>query len=122
MWVPLVENNEYDAPGADYFIQKDIGLLMKQSPAIDTIVLACTHYPLLMHKISRFIPPGVRLISQGEVVARSLSHYLQRHPDLDGRCSKGGRTLFYTTDSTEDFDNHAAIFYGRAVQSRHLAV
>ncbi len=120
MWVPLVENNEYHSPGADYFIKKDIDLLLNQSAAIDTVLLACTHYPLLMNKIAQFVPPGVTVLSQGKIVANSLQEYLHRHPEMETACSKNGQLLFYTTDSTEDFDNHAANFYGKPVKSIHL--
>ena len=122
MWVPLVENNEYDKPGADYFIKKDIGELLARAPQVDTLLLACTHYPLLMSKIRQFVPPGITVLSQGEIVAESLAGYLERHPDMEAECSKGGKRIFYTTDSTEDFDQHATVFFGEAVQSRHLAL
>ena len=122
MWVPLVENNEYNKPGADYFIKKDIGELLASDPKIDTILLACTHYPLLIDKIKKFVPAGITVLSQGEIVAESLDDYLQRHPEIEQECSKGGKKIFYTTDSTEDFDQHAAIFFGEPVQSRHLAL
>jgi len=122
MWVPLVENNEYLSPGADYFIRKNIGNLMAQSGRIDTILLACTHYPLLMDKIRAAAPDSMRILSQGEIVANSLSGYLDRHPEMAERCSKNGRISFFTTDSPEDFDSHAAVFYGKPVKSIHLAL
>jgi glutamate racemase len=122
MWVPLVENNEYNSSGADYFIKKDLDILLSQSAAIDTILLACTHYPLLMQKIQQFTPPGVTLLSQGKIVADSLGEYLDRHPAMKENCSQNGQVSFFTTDSTEDFDNHAANFYGKPVKSRHLAL
>lgn len=120
MWVPLIENNEYSGEGADYFVKKDIDQLMQQSTAIDTILLGCTHYPLLQQKIKQFIPDSVTLLTQGKIVADSLVNYLERHPELAEKCSKNSHTLFYTTDSTEDFDNHAAVFYGNSVKSSHL--
>jgi len=120
MWVPLVENNEYQSAGADFFVKKDISKLMDQSPDIDTILLACTHYPLLMDKIQQFAPQGITLLSQGKIVADSLKEYLTRHPEMEARCSKNGQLSFFTTDSTEDFDNHAANFYGKPVKSSHL--
>ena len=122
MWVPLVENNEQDGPGADYFVKKYVDLLRAQADDIDTILLACTHYPLLKNKIAQFVLPGVRIISQGEIVANSLADYLLRHPEIDASCSKNGRRTFFTTDSTEDFDHHAGIFYGRELQSKHLVL
>ncbi len=120
MWVPLVENNEYDKPGADYFIKKHLDNLFSQSAGIDTLLLACTHYPLLKNKIQEALLPGITILSQGEIVAKSLADYLQRHPGIDQVCSKNGRREFYTTDSTEDFDNHASIFFGQQLTSKHL--
>jgi len=120
LWVPLVENNEYASPGADYFIKKDIEELLAQSAEIDTILLACTHYPLLVDKIKKYIPPSVQLISQGEIVAASLENYLLRHPEIEERCSKKGQIQFYTTDSVKDFDKHSAIFFGMPVNSNHV--
>lgn len=120
MWVPLIEANEYDKPGADYFVEQHIRQLFSKSATIDTLLLACTHYPLLKDKIQRLLPPGVTLLSQGAIVADSLADYLHRHPDIAEQCSKTGRRDFFTTDSTEDFDNHASIFFGQAVKSVHL--
>ena len=122
MWVPLVENNEYNSTGADYFIQKNINSLLQQSANIDTILLACTHYPLLLDKIKKAVPPHVTVLSQGEIVANSLNEYLEKHPEMEERCSKDGQIAFYTTDSPEDFDNHAAVFYGKPVKSKHLSL
>lgn len=120
MWVPLVEANEYDKPGADYFVEKHIKHIFSKSANIDTLLLACTHYPLLKAKIEKFLPAGVKLLSQGQIVADSLAIYLQRHPEIEQQCSKNGLEAFFTTDSTEDFDNHATTFFGRSVQSKHL--
>jgi glutamate racemase len=120
MWVSLIENNEHNTAGADYFVKKYIDLLLKQSPDIDTILLACTHYPLLIDKIKESVPKGISVISQGEIVAASLKDYLARHPEIDEKCSKTGQIDFFTTDSAEDFDNHAAIFFGKPLKSRHL--
>ncbi|MFN8250551.1 MAG: glutamate racemase [Ferruginibacter sp.] len=122
MWVPLIENNEYANEGADYFVDKDIRALLAQSAEIDTILLACTHYPLLADKIRQFTPDGISLLSQGKIVADSLADYLQRHPEMASRCSQNAQIAFYTTDSTEDFDNHAAVFYGKPIKSRHLSL
>lgn len=122
MWVPLIENNEHLGEGADYFVQKHIDHLLAQSSHIDTILLACTHYPLLMSKIKEFVPQHIQVITQGKIVAGSLQDYLGRHPEIDAKCSKNETISFYTTDSTEDFDNHAAVFYGKPLQSRHLAL
>ncbi|WKN29694.1 glutamate racemase [Porifericola rhodea] len=120
MWVPLVENNEHESDGANYFIQKHLNQLLTQSAEIDTIALACTHYPLLSSKISHFLPSHIKLLTQGEIVTQSLIQYLGHHPDLEERCSKKGEVAFYTTESTEDFDTKATIFLGHSVNSRHL--
>lgn len=122
LWVPLVENNEHEQEGADYFVKKNIDNLLQKSPEIDVMLLACTHYPLLLKKIKRFAPAGVSVLSQGEIVADSLAGYLQRHPEIESVCSKGGQRTFYTTDSTTDFDQHATIFFGEKVQSKHLGL
>jgi glutamate racemase len=120
MWVPLVENNEYDKPGADYFIRQHLENLLDQSGKIDTILLACTHYPLLIDKIRLLLPEKIKLVSQGDIVAVSLSDYLERHPLLTAKLSRGGELDFYTTDSPADFDAHASIFFGRPVRSQHV--
>ena len=120
MWVPLVEHNEYDTEGADFFIQKDLQLLMDQSGDIDAILLACTHYPLLADRIRKFVPEPVKLLSQGEIVAASLQDYLQRHPEIAGTCTTSSNRVFYTTDQPEDFDKHASVFFGEPVLSRHV--
>ncbi len=120
MWVPLIENNEYDKPGADYFVQKHLDHLMGISAGIDTILLACTHYPLLINKIRSFVHPGITIISQGEIVAHSLVIYLEKHSELAGKISKNGQISFFTTDSITDFDSHASNFFGKPVRSQHL--
>lgn len=120
MWVPLIENNEHQSKGADFFVKKNLDHLMHQSEKIDTVLLACTHYPLLIDKIKEYLPVGTKIISQGEIVANSLADYLQRHLEMNERCSKTGNLDFYTTDSTGDFDKQAAIFFGKPVVSKHL--
>lgn len=123
LWVPLIENNEHDKPGADYFVRAYTRQLMSQSDDIDTVLLGCTHYPLLKDKIAACLPMGSRIISQGEIVADSLADYLQRHPEIESRCSRNAGTIrYYTTDSTEDFDNHASIFYGSGLHSAHVTL
>jgi glutamate racemase len=119
MWVPLIENNEFDKPGADYFVQHHLMHLLQHNTDIDTVLLACTHYPLLLEKIKTFLPKGITVLSQGEIVANSLQDYLQRHQALEARCKKDGVIQFYTTDSAEDFDSKASIFFGKPVQSIH---
>lgn len=110
MWVPLVENNEYASEGADYFVQKHIRQLLEKDPKIDTIILGCTHYPLLIEKIRQFTPSHVRIVPQGEYVAHSLQDYLNRHPEMDIRCTKNGTCRFLTTESTAKFEESASIF------------
>lgn len=110
MWVPLVENYEFDSPGADYFVKKRIEGILRLDPEIDTLVLACTHYPLLMNKIVKYTPPGVRIVPQGEYVAASLRDYLHRHPEMEVRCSQGGTCRYLTTESSEKFRESAALF------------
>ena len=115
LWVPLIENNEHTGHGADFFVKKHLHQIFEKGETIDVILLGCTHYPLLREKIEEYLPVGVKLISQGEIVARSLADYLHRHPEIEEKCSQGGKRLFYTTDSAEDFDNHASVFYGEPV-------
>lgn len=113
MWVSLVENNEYQSEGADYFVKQHINRLLDKDPVIDTIILGCTHYPLLLDKIRQFTPGHIRIIAQGEYVARSLQDYLNRHPEMDARCEKGGKCRFLTTESESKFEESASIFLGR---------
>lgn len=122
MWVPLIENNEHNQPGADYFVKKHIDALLKQGPDIDTIVLGCTHYPLLADKIRLFLPPQITLLSQGEIVAQSLKDYFVRHPEMESLCTQHKQVKFYTTDDAENFDTHASLFFGASVNSSHLAL
>ncbi|GAB3556708.1 glutamate racemase [Spirosoma fluminis] len=122
MWVPLVENGEYASDGADYFVRQHIDRLLAQSSQIDTLLLACTHYPLLLDKIRQYAPANATIVSQGGIVADRLADYLHRHPEIEMQCSKHGQRAFLTTDSTDDFDRQAAIFYGEPVQSQYLAL
>ncbi|ERJ59628.1 glutamate racemase [Sphingobacterium paucimobilis] len=121
-WVPLVENNEIHSEGAHYFIQKDIESILSQSNNIDTLVLACTHYPLLLPIIEQYVPQGITILSQGELVAKSLENYLQRHPEIEEICSKRKQLNFYTTDSAEDFEEKATIFFGKPITAEHIKV
>ncbi len=120
MWVPLVEYNEINTLGADYFIKTNVDSLLSKDSNIDTIILGCTHYPLLINKIQKYLPEGITLISQGEIVAKSLVDYLNRHPEMEQRCSKQGKIEFYTTDSIDNFDKAATLFFGKEVKSKHL--
>lgn len=120
MWVPLIENNEFENEGADYFIKKHVEALMKQSKQIDTIILGCTHYPLISEKIKKHLPENVQLLSQGKIVAAGLKDYLIRHPEMEINCSKHAGRSFYTTDLPETFDKAATLFFGKEVKSKHL--
>lgn len=120
IWVPLVENNEYEKDGADYFIQQHIDQLLAKDEKIDTMLLACTHYPLLLKKIKKHVPGNIKVVEQGEIVAQSLEDYLDRHPEIEKNCSRGGDINFYTTGDTEDFDRHAGNFYGSSVSSAQI--
>ncbi len=122
LWVPLVENNEADSEGADYFVRKYISRLLAEDSAIDTLILGCTHYPLLINKIRQFTPPHIRLVSQGEYVSRSLRDYLSRHPEMDGRCLKNGRCEFLTTESVEKFRECASVFLKQDVDVRSITL
>ncbi len=122
MWVPLIENGEHDSPGADYFVKQDLSRLLKKSPQIDSILLACTHYPLLLEKINKYIPEGTRVISQGKVVADSLDLYLKRHPEMELRLSKNRQRHFFTSDSAEEFERQANLFFGEQVRAKHADV
>jgi glutamate racemase len=122
MWVPLIENNEHNTAGADFFVKKYIDQLSEKAKDIDTILLACTHYPLIKNKIQQHIPASTTIVSQGEIVANSLAEYLKRHPEIEDRCSKNGQRTFFTTDSTNDFDQHASIFYDQNVTSTHVHI
>lgn len=110
MWVPLVEYNEFDSPGADYFVQKRIGNLLRKDPEIDTIILGCTHYPLLLNKILKYTPRTIKIIPQGDYVAASLKKYLQRNESIEANCTRKGTCRFLTTESVEKFEESASIF------------
>src|SRR5580765_2977308 len=120
LWVPLIENGEHLGPGADFFIKKYRDALLNQSPDIDTVILACTHYPLMMDRLSQHFPASVQLIAQGAIVADSLVQYLNNHPQMDDRCSKQALISFFTTDDCADFDRHGGYFYGPGVHSERV--
>lgn len=120
MWVPLVENNEHKSEGADYFVKKNLDHLLEQDSNIDTLLLACTHYPLLKEKIQKHLPSHITLLSQGDIVAESLEDYLHRHPEIKNRISANGKKDFYTTDDPVDFNNKASLFFGESLEARHV--
>lgn len=120
MWVPLVENHEAESEGADYFVRKYVDGLLKKGPEIDTIVLACTHYPILYPKIRDAVPEHIKIVTQGEIVARSLADYMKRHPEMECRCSKGGTCRYLTTEDPDKFTDLASIFLQEPVAVRHI--
>jgi glutamate racemase len=119
LWVPLIENGEHDKPGADYFVKSYLDQLFSQSADIDTLLLACTHYPLLADKIKAYMPKGVNVVSQGAIVAKSLAKYLESHPDLAQKCSQSGQLSFYTTDNPQAFELQASTFFGEKIAANH---
>ena len=122
MWVPLVENNEHDKPGADYFIQQHINNVLTRDPLIDTLIPACTHYPLLEKKIRSLIPESIRWVSQGKLVAESLKDYLHRHPEMESKCSKNAACRFYTTESEQKFANMASTFLKGKIKAERINI
>lgn len=120
IWVPLVENNEIDTPGTDYFVSKNISNLLNADPLIDAIVLGCTHYPLLLPTIKKFVPENVKLMEQGKVVTKKLLEYLERHPDMNKRCSKTGLVRYYTTENVDIFEKNATTFLGKGIKSEKV--
>jgi glutamate racemase len=117
MWVPIVENNEIGTPGADYFVEKNVNNLLKTDSQIDTLILGCTHYPLLIDSIRKYIPQGIRIVEQGEIVAIKLKEYLERHPEIDDQISKQGNITYFTTERTENFEEKASIFMKETIQA-----
>lgn len=120
IWVPLVENNEVDSPGTEYFVSKNINRLMASDPQIDAIMLGCTHYPLLMPVIRKYVPEGVRILEQGKLVSASLVDYLERHPEMEQRCSKSGVVKYYTTENIEIFEKNATAFIGQKIKGHKI--
>ncbi len=121
-WVPLVEYNEADSPGADYFVKKRIDEIMTKDPEIDAIILGCTHYPLLMPKIKKYLPEGVKIVSQGEYVASSLKAYLERHTQIEQKCSQDATTRYLTTENPEKFKESAQIFLNEEIQVENITL
>jgi len=120
LWVPIIENNEADGPGADYFVRKRIDHILQKDPEIDTLILGCTHYPILMPKILKYVPHGIRIVSQGEYVAESLKSYLARHEEMDRLCTKGGTVRYCTTENETKFKESARIFLHDDIEVEHL--
>lgn len=115
MWVPLIENGEAASPGADYFVKQEVDRLLTKEPGIDTIILGCTHYPILLDKILKYVPEGIRVIPQGNLVAESLADYLHRHPEMERRLTKEGKCRYLTTENDEKFNESASIFLSNPV-------
>lgn len=122
MWVSLVENNESQDEGADYFIRKYINQLLSKDPQIDTVILGCTHFPILLSKIRQYIPEHISVIAQGEYVAESLKDYLKRHPEMDAKCTKNGNCQFYTTEAEEKFSESASTFLKQQISVKHITL
>ncbi|MDB4920565.1 glutamate racemase [Mucilaginibacter sp.] len=123
LWVPLIENGEYDKPGADYFVKQYLDQILEQSASIDTLLLACTHYPLIEQKIKEYLPGNIQVVSQGDIVAHSLVDYLQRHPEMERSISRNKTQRFFTTtDDTEDFDHYAELFFSAPVKSGYAEI
>lgn len=122
MWVPLVENNQFDTPGGIYFIQNDLIQLLEKDPKIDTILLACTHYPILQDQLRRLLPEHIEVLAQGKIVAESLADYLFRHPELADKCSKNGSVRYLTTESAKDFSEKASLLMNNEIQAEHLTL
>lgn len=120
MWVPLVENNEAAGEGTDYFIKKYISELLEKDSRIDTVILGCTHYPILLPKIEKYLPEGVRALSQGELVAESLKDYLYRHPEMEVKCTRGGECKYCTTEAEEKFMESASTFLNEGVGATRI--
>jgi glutamate racemase len=120
IWVPLVENNEIYSLGTEYFVSKNIRNLLSADPEIDSIILGCTHYPLLLPVIQKFVPDHIQLMEQGKVVSSKLVEYLERHPDMDQKCSKSGTVYYYTTENVGVFEKNASMFIGQTIKSEKL--
>ena len=120
LWVPLVENNEAQSEGADYFVRQNIQRLLAKDEQIDTVILGCTHFPLLLPKIKQYMPEGINTVTQGELVAESLKDYLARHPEMDKKCTKGGRCVYRTTESEEKFTESASTFLNESIRVERI--
>jgi glutamate racemase len=122
MWVPLIENNEFNTKGSNYFIEKNVKDLLKRSDKIDTIILGCTHFPLVEAKLRQYLPQHIQLVAQGDIVAKGLKDYLARHPEMDAKCTKNGTLEFYTTETPENFSQQAGKFFGKEISAKQLVL
>ena len=121
MWVPIVENNEIESEGADYFVRKNIENILAKDRDLDTLILGCTHYPLLEQVIKKYVPDHISILKQGHIVAEKLVDYLLRHPEIETRLSKSGQIVFDTTESAENFNSKASLFMGRPVEAKTVS-
>ncbi|WP_345955663.1 glutamate racemase [Mucilaginibacter sp. PAMB04168] len=123
LWVPLIENGEYNKPGAEYYIKLYLDQILAQSSSIDTLLLACTHYPLLQDRIKAYLPENIQVVAQGDIVANSLVDYLKRHSEMESNITQNGvKRFFTTTDDTQEFDQHASLFFSAPVKSEYVAI
>lgn len=122
LWVPLVETNEYASSGADFFVKKHIDRLLERDPKIDTLILGCTHYPLLLNKIKKYVPEGISIVTQGAAVAASLKNYLSRHPEIESLCTHGSNSCFCTTESEEKFRERASVFLQQPIRAHTVII
>ncbi len=122
MWVPLIENNQFVTPGGVYFIQNDLVSILEKDPKIDTILLGCTHYPILLEQLQRLLPEHIEVLAQGKIVAESLADYLVRHPEMDAKCSKGGSVRYLTTESARAFSEKASLLMNDQIEAEHLTL
>lgn len=120
MWAPLVENRKHESEGADFFVKENLSNILGKDPQIDSLILACTHYPLLLDKIMQFLPSDIKVVSQGQYVAKSLQEYLHRHPSMDDACTKGGITRYYTTEYPQKFSETASIFLNKEIEVERI--
>lgn len=122
LWAAIVEAGEADGPGADYFVRKHVDEIMRRDPQIDTIILGCTHYPLLLPKIRQYLPAGVRPIPQGQYVAESLQSYLERHPQIEQKCAKHASVHYLTTENPDKFKESAQIFLHETIDVENITL
>jgi glutamate racemase len=122
MWVPLIENNQHDTPGGLFFLQQDLLSLLSEDPKIDTILLGCTHYPIVKETLQTILPPHIRVIAQGELVAERLEDYLGRHPEIAGNCTQNGQVRYLTTENAQDFSFNAAKIMGMRIEAEQIAL
>ncbi|ASS50227.1 MAG: glutamate racemase [Candidatus Fluviicola riflensis] len=122
MWVPLIENNQHTTPGGIYFLQQDLLSLLQQDPKIDTILLGCTHYPLVKETLQSLLPEHIQVVAQGSLVAAKLEDYLLRHPEIESLCQKGGNVTYVTTESASDFSINASRIMGLSIDAEHITL